>query len=361
MGTRNRRIRDKRRAATRQRSSERHDAAELEVDVGRTRLVRFVYTLSCPGCGYSDAGDMVMSSAAPAGSKVEITTSCTCGGQTHGTARVLEVFDGRTDFRHQRLARTAAVGHSAEVNKPTDRYIGPSDTEIRAELLAGLAQWSTFPIGDDPRPMLLLSDAFNLAGFTSVDTKKAFERTVEVDPSLPPVVLEALRLAGAYNGDGSRSPVRVVDARESDREFSTDRGLRRLPVWELDMTNTIGPGHVMTAEWQRKAWAPHIAASRSGMGTRGHASVSADGRTVAFTFPGRPACYASYPRALVEESDHAVAIYPIPQDHPNAPEVRLQYLETRTVGVTLSQPLGDRVLLGFGTRPVSVTESSSDA
>ncbi len=55
------------------------------------RLIRFAYTLSCPSCGYTDTDDMVMPSAAPARAQVEVTTSCTCGGQAHGTARVLEV------------------------------------------------------------------------------------------------------------------------------------------------------------------------------------------------------------------------------------------------------------------------------
>ncbi len=88
MGTRNRRIRDKRRAARRH-NNQRNDVVAM--DLGRTRSVRFAYTLSCPGCGYSTTDDMVMPSAAPAGARVDITTSCTCGGQTHGTARVLEV------------------------------------------------------------------------------------------------------------------------------------------------------------------------------------------------------------------------------------------------------------------------------
>jgi len=242
------------------------------------------------------------------------------------------------------------------VNTRSDGYFGPSDAEIRADLLSGLAEWSTFPVHDDPRPMLLLSDAFDLPGFTSGEAKQTFQGLVEVDPSLPPTVLEALRLAGAYSGDGAQSPVRVVGARASNRRFSTDRGQRRLPVWELDMTNTLGPGHVMTAEWLRKAWAPHIEASRSGMGTSGDASVSADGTMVAFTFAGNPPRYASYPRTLVEESDHAVAIYPISQDHPNLRGAQLLYMEDRTVEITLASPLGNRVLLGFGTAPVSVTD-----
>jgi len=90
MGSRNRRIRDKRRAIARQRNTERYDTT-LAID--RTRLVRFAYTLSCPSCGYSDADEMVSPSSAPAGAQVDITTSCTCGGQTHGTARVLEVLE----------------------------------------------------------------------------------------------------------------------------------------------------------------------------------------------------------------------------------------------------------------------------
>ncbi len=245
---------------------------------------------------------------------------------------------------------------------PTGSYVGPSDAEIRAQLIDALGKWSTFPVDNDPRPIVLLSDAFYLAGFIDVDTKKRFRRAVEVDPSLPPPVLDALRLASTY-GHGTPSPVRVVGARASDRDFATDRGVLRLPVWELEMTNTIGPGHVMSAEWQAKAWPPQIAASRTGI-QHGEASISANGLTVVFTFAGSPAVYASYPRTLVEESNHAVAIYPISQDLPDVePGPRLQYLQHRNVEVTLARPLGGRVLLGFGRGPgpgpVSVTEPES--
>jgi len=89
MGTRSRRIRDKRRAAARRRNAERYGTVALTHE--RMRPVRFAYTLSCASCGYSDADDMIAPSSAPTGAQVDITTSCTCGGQTHGTARVLEV------------------------------------------------------------------------------------------------------------------------------------------------------------------------------------------------------------------------------------------------------------------------------
>jgi len=241
------------------------------------------------------------------------------------------------------------------VNKPTGGHVDPSDSEVRAQRLDELAQWSTFPVDDDPRPMVLLSDAFAGAGFYDA-TKTRFRRAVEVDLSLPPPVLEALRLAGAY-GDGTPSPVRVVSARASHRDFRTDRGLLRLPVWELEMTNTIGPRYVMSADWQARVWAPQVVPSRSGIRTPGEASIAADEVTVVFTFAGCPAEYGSYPRTLVEESDHAVAIHPIAHDHPNLSGPRLHYMQHRTVEIALGRPLGGRVLLGFDRGPVSVTQS----
>lgn len=90
MGTRNRRIRDKRRATARQRSQRCYAAA---LEVGRTRLIRFAYALSCPSCGFTDADEMIAPSSAPIDAQVDITTSCTCGGQTHGMVRVLEIVE----------------------------------------------------------------------------------------------------------------------------------------------------------------------------------------------------------------------------------------------------------------------------
>lgn len=92
MATPKRRVHDKRRAAARQRNTERYDIPVLTN--GGMRPVRFTYTLSCPSCGYSHADEMIAPSSAPIGAQVDITTSCTCGGQTHGTARVLDVPDG---------------------------------------------------------------------------------------------------------------------------------------------------------------------------------------------------------------------------------------------------------------------------
>jgi len=89
MSRRNRRVHDKRRAAARQRNTERDDTATL--DAGETRPVRFAYALSCPSCGYSDTDEIIEPSTAPLGAQVDITTSCTCGGQTHGTARIHDV------------------------------------------------------------------------------------------------------------------------------------------------------------------------------------------------------------------------------------------------------------------------------
>lgn len=88
MSTRNRRIRDKRRAAARQRG-EPDDIGTLTN--ARTRPVRFAYTLSCTSCGYSDTDEMTEPSSAPIGAQVDITTSCACGGQAHGTACILDV------------------------------------------------------------------------------------------------------------------------------------------------------------------------------------------------------------------------------------------------------------------------------
>lgn len=89
MSTRHRRIHDKRRAEARQRNIERNDVAAL--GGGDARPVRFAYTLSCPSCGYSHADDMTAPSTAPIGARVDITTSCACGGQAHGTACILDV------------------------------------------------------------------------------------------------------------------------------------------------------------------------------------------------------------------------------------------------------------------------------
>ncbi len=91
MSTRHRRIHDKRRATARRREGQCDDV--VLIDGQHARLVRFAYAMSCMSCGYSDADEMNGPSSAPIGAQVDITTSCTCGGQTDGMARVLEIVE----------------------------------------------------------------------------------------------------------------------------------------------------------------------------------------------------------------------------------------------------------------------------
>lgn len=133
--------------------------------------------------------------------------------------------------------------------------------QSRRELIErSLALWDSFPVDARRRPIVLSGVAvwYNGGGFDSVEAKQAFSAgMVAADVDLEPGLLERLtEHAGAPNTAGL-SLLRVVKSSPTHRRFMTDRGMRRLPAWDLELTHTKGVFTVLSTTvetWWPPSW-----------------------------------------------------------------------------------------------------------
>jgi hypothetical protein len=240
--------------------------------------------------------------------------------------------------------------------------------------VAALAAWAKFPAQEHPRPLVLLEGLVNApaSGFTASDIsvadndKEAFDAGAITTPgSLPsgppnaggyPIINAASALDRIReSGSGTASTVvTTTGVRLGTASFLTDRGTVELPAWLVSFRGVTDPAQVLAVDPALLFPAPDPAA----VATIGAASTP-DPRTLTLTFPGARAgtgpCTSDY-HAHVTESAVAVAV--AIDETPHGPSTTPCYLMaySRQVTVTLSQPLGARVLVDEkrGNAPVSV-------
>ncbi|MGH6877018.1 MAG: hypothetical protein ACREHV_06510 [Rhizomicrobium sp.] len=199
----------------------------------------------------------------------------------------------------------------------------------------------------------MLGSDVRAGGFPSVEAKLAFVRgAVDAASGFPNDLLDAVRSGRGQGYDGP--PLILKTAVLSEAEFVTDRGRRRLPAWEVHAEGVPAPIWVLDPPVKELIWGPNdIAAAGSVQRWLGCTAV-VDGRSVTLSFSGSPREYSDYPDAEVLEADGAVAI--IPNEVSKVPPGQFRRLnaEHREVTVTLSEPLGNRVLLDGHGVPVMV-------
>jgi hypothetical protein len=218
-------------------------------------------------------------------------------------------------------------------------------------------RWDAFPVQRVPRPLVVRHTAYSDGGFRSVAAKDAFRHgLVAAHVAVPEAVLAALAEADGPPPAGL-GPLVITSARESEAEFWTDRGRRRLPAWRLECEHANGPVWVLAPELAAQTWSPGPPAQRppGSSHLRFSAVASADERTLRLSFIGGPPAFADYPRAEVVESDRAVAIVPVEKDllAPGTPRAAVGCL--RVVDANLARPLGARVLVDLDASPCEVT------
>ncbi|MBV9823790.1 MAG: hypothetical protein JO144_16290 [Actinobacteria bacterium] len=243
---------------------------------------------------------------------------------------------------------------------------------------AALAKWRSFPVTANPRPLVLVGAPVldPATGFRTGDAKLAyvsgaFEPAVAL-PSTPVTsggyalvtaraALEKLRASAAKQPVAH--PVRIVAVSLGKASFGTDRGPRTLPAWRFTLDQAADPVEVLAVA-PKYLWP----AASAGLPDRG-ATLGADGRTVTYRFFGTPAgpppCGAEYAADVAEAgtavvlSVREVAPSPRPGSAPAGSDTSAAQGCTaigalRTVTVTLSSPLGARVLLTSDGAPVAV-------
>jgi hypothetical protein len=225
-----------------------------------------------------------------------------------------------------------------------------------------LRDWSAFPVGASPRPLLLTGPrvADPASGFRSGAAKLTYlERAVAMPAALPsgPAVAAGFPLitareavsvlrSTAAKGPPVTARLTVTTVRLGTGVFATDRGPRQLPAWLFGFAGVPDPAAVLAVAPPRLfVPPPHGTASRPSavLATR----LSPDGRTLTVQLEGEPAgtgpCTASYSLAQAA-SGTAVAI--AVHEHAHGGAVACAGVgQLRLVRVVLRAPLGGRVLV----------------
>jgi hypothetical protein len=268
------------------------------------------------------------------------------------------VHDGSSRSPGARVATTSTSAPSSTTPPTTEDPIAA----------AALGTWAKFPVGTVPRPLLLLEGAVNApaSGFTDPDIrvadadKDAFDAGAITSPgsfpSGPPnaggyriisaqTALERIR----QSGSGTASTVLTTTNIElGTGSFLTDRGPMTLPAWLVSFRGVTDPAEVLAVDPAALFAAPDPAASASI--TAGSAPGA---RTLTLTFTGAAAgtgpCTADY-AAHVSESTVAVAVGIEETTHDSTGVACLAVGYSRRVTITLTQPLGARVLVDEKTQ-----------
>jgi hypothetical protein len=237
---------------------------------------------------------------------------------------------------------------------------------------AALSGWSTFPVDQRPRPVVLIINTSPPHGFATTEGKIAancrkftlaivlskavpFAANVSwatgdtgIYPSISAAVAMAAMKQGAPTSDpncATVQPVLVTGVRFGRSELITDRGTAQIDSWLFSMRGMDGE-MAYPALTAGSMWNADMTKSRPENGS----TVSGDGRTLIYSFFGAPSssgpCGADY-RGVVAESEAAVAIavQTISHAKPGDLVACIMMAQVRSVKVTLANALGSRVVL----------------
>ena len=236
-----------------------------------------------------------------------------------------------------------------------------------------LLAWGTFPASQTPRPVVLIGNGSPNSGFgnsedakmaakchrltTAITLSKVIPRTANATwstgtkASYPSMSAAATFAAMTHLGPTPEStcvdvqPQVVTAVKFGAYGLSTDRGHAQIDSWVFTMSRIDGeiayPALAPSALWNADV-------SKGSVSTG--STVSADGRSLTYTFYGAPdgagPCGADY-KAVVAESQAAVAIalQETPHAAPGQPVACPAVAQQRKVVVTLAQPVGGRVVV----------------
>lgn len=266
---------------------------------------------------------------------------------------------------------TALAGCGSSSNGATTSIVGAAVPAINAG--PALRLWDRFPANASPRPVVTsggLVSAPN-GGFTSGDAKLAFmEGNLRLAAPLPTapthadgfaIISPAQAVARAASSGSSQpglktraSPLLITKVQLGTAPFQTDRGFRRLPVWQLYFQGNPDPASVLALTDGEIFTPPHPLRRRTATVPVGSAAASPDGTRITVSFTGGHAgnkpCDDNY-TAAVATSSHAVAVSVI--DHPVKADANcLLPGFRRRVTVRLDRPLGGRALINSGSGSV---------
>ncbi len=209
-----------------------------------------------------------------------------------------------------------------------------------------LARWASFPIGADPRPLVLVQPEVAEPKFHQVeDDTNFYLGRVDANGKVPPEAAAAFaKLAKPNSG---KPKIKVLSARLGTASFDTDRGTRELPAWFFELDGAYGPATALGIKIEYKGEYPNSRATLSG-----------DGRTLSINMAKAPApCPGASPftyQARRLESPTAVAVGLTASGGPDGTCARRAMYETEVYTIKLTSPLGNRVLVDPKGNPIMV-------
>jgi len=229
------------------------------------------------------------------------------------------------------------------------------------ESLSGaLALWAQFPVDADQRPLVLIGPRLIEAGYTTRQAQQAFrERNLTVGPGVPVRAVASLLAAAGPLSEGGCYGLVVRAGQPTRRGFATDRGEQTLKAWSLTVTGSLAPLVVLDADEQQRIWSPaegHLSGAGEVAGVRADLDVA--GTRLRYQFYGSPRRCTDYDGAELATSRTAVAIKPHAGNKTGGTGNQLLYAERREVWVDLPTPLGARVLIDAGGRPIQAQTRS---
>ena len=213
-----------------------------------------------------------------------------------------------------------------------------------------------FPIDGISRPLVLNGPQVLFdGGFINGDAKMAFlSGAVESEVELAPGVFELLRAGSSSSNSFSGAPLRITGAAAVLGAFSSDRGMARLPAWELTVGGATRPFIVRdpaTAHWWPAGWDESTPREANAQPSR----IDSSGTFLSYVFSGTPLHYGRYVGAEVLETEHAVHIIPSWQWNESRPKtVSLALASGLRLNIRLERPLASRVLITAYGQPLTV-------
>ena len=215
-----------------------------------------------------------------------------------------------------------------------------------------LALWSEFPVNADPRPLVLLSPRSLSPRFRTGEAKLAYLKGALVSQvDLPPGVLAALR--PHPRARHQTSPITVLAVERVTHAFWTDRGLRPLPAYRVEIEDALDPAYVLDPEVGATAWWPAGLDLDLRWVGGSPAVLESNGRTLVVPVIGALPEYSEVQVSAVLETRTAVLILTEETMHDGLQAVPLVAAE-RPLRVTLTEPLGARVLVQPYGQPLAV-------
>jgi hypothetical protein len=242
-----------------------------------------------------------------------------------------------------------------QISAETPQILDPPPYEAAAR--AGLARWARFPVGADPRPLVLTGSTVRPGHFVDSACKRAFVAgAIEGAPGVAEEPVRLLRRAGRPDRITATTALLVTRADQSEAEFRTDRGRRLLSAWRIESRGSRDAIWAMDEATLARCWFPPPAVPHpTRPGSLRRVVLTHDGLTLQLRFSGGSASMVAYD-GFVLETPTAVCIIPVARQLTMHPfRTALQTSEhTRKLVVRLARRLGTRVLVALDGGPIEV-------